>query len=294
MLSVTLFGLTQSILFAIAALALLAYILYLEFKTTKSAAELLPSVAAAVGAWLVLSFLLNTTVPINIITSCSMLPAFERGDMIILAGPPFSAPTMQVPYALGNATYQTMQIAYGGQVVARILQPTVGGTALFEPEIGACERVKGTRPETQPCLKAITIGSQRAEILQSPDVIVYDSNTSAGPIIHRLFAVLNATDGEYYLTKGDNNNFLDQQSGFYIIPARSADRMLLSVPFVGAVSWKGGSLAWQSEPQFPIKGKVLLRIPYVGYIKLLAFLQIQAPEGCDSVLQKPAQAATLQ
>ncbi len=83
-------------------------------------------------------------------------------------------------------------------------------------------------------------------------------------------------------------HFLDQQGGFGLIPYRTAGRVLINLPILGALTWRDGALQWISENQVPVKGKVLLRIPYVGYIKLLLFLQIQAPAGCDSVLQKPA------
>ncbi len=299
-LAVVLFGLTQSVLFALAALALLAYLLYVEFKATQNWKELGMSVAIALGAWIILSLLLNTTSPINIITSCSMLPGFERGDLIILQGASaIDAPVASVPYALANASYEPAQITSGGQRIINIYQPVVNGAAVFQPEFGTCQRkpLDQNKPAmSQVCLKDITLSggsngsTQTIPILQSPDVVVYDSQTPAGLIIHRAFGILNASDGAYILTKGDNNNILDVQSGFHLIPHQTAGRVLLNLPFLGVLSLndRSGQLQWLSENQIPVKGKVLLRVPYIGYIKLLLFLQIQAPAGCDSTLGLPA------
>ncbi len=290
---VVLFGLTQNAFFALAALACLAYLLYVEFRATQDWKEVIMSLAIALAAWIALSLLLNTTSPINIITSCSMLPDFERGDLILLQGAEIDSrtPVAHIPNALQNVTYEPAEINAQGQTVARIYQPTAEGQPLFQPTISTCARnpLDRTRPaQEQVCLASAAVSSQNIPILQSPDVVVFDSGTPAGLIIHRAFAILNATDGTYLLTKGDNNNFLDQQGGFGLIPYRTAGRVLINLPILGALTWRDGALQWISENQVPVKGKVLLRIPYVGYIKLLLFLQIQAPAGCDSVLQKPA------
>ncbi len=294
-LGVILFGTTQHVIFALVAIGALGYLLYAEFKHSTNwkefSKELAGSIAIALGAWIALSLLLNTTSPINIITSCSMLPQYERGDLIFLQAADLQAPTIQVPYALQDTTYEPAEINFNGQTIARIYQPTADGQAVFQPQISMCSRkpLDATQnAQDQVCLKSITMQGQTIPILQSPDVVVFDSGSPSGLIIHRLFAVLNATDGTYLLTKGDNNPFLDQQSGFRLIPYKTAGRVLVNLPFIGALAYNENGLHLLQENQIPVKGKVLLRIPYIGYIKLLLFLQIQAPAGCDSVLQKPA------
>jgi len=295
-LGVILFGPTQNVIFALVAIGALAYLLYAEFKHTSNwkefSKELAGSVAIALGAWVALSLLLNTTSPINIITSCSMLPQYERGDLIFLQGADLNTPIIQIPFGLQNTTLQPVEINNNnGQTVARILQPTINGQPLFQPQFSKCSRkpLDATQnTQDQVCLKSVTFQGQTVPILQSPDVVVFDSGTPAGLIIHRAYALLNGTDGAYLLTKGDNNPFLDQQSGFQLIPYKTAGRVLVNLPFLGALTLSpNGGLQLLQENQIPLKGKVALRIPYIGYIKLLLFLQIQAPPGCDSVLQKP-------
>jgi len=47
---------------------------------------------------------------------------------------------------------------------------------------------------------------------------------------------------------------------------------------------ENGRFAFVAEKD--VKGRVVLRIPYVGYLKLFLFLQFEVPQGCDSVLTK--------
>jgi hypothetical protein len=68
---------------------------------------------------------------------------------------------------------------------------------------------------------------------------------------------VDASDGTFYLTKGDNNALVDQSAGIHA-PGASA-----------------------------IHGKMLLRIPLVGYLKLLLFLQFDTPGNCQYQLSAP-------
>ena len=85
----------------------------------------------------------------------------------------------------------------------------------------------------------------------SNDVVVYqplptDYYARTGDIIHRVFLKLKTADGkEYVLTKGDNNPILDLQVYDYT-------RNLGNRPI----------------PQDRVRGRVVMRIPYLGYFKL--------------------------
>lgn len=64
--------------------------------------------------WFGSGFLLNTSTPINAIVSCSMLPAYERGDMVILQGAP--ANTIYAEYSGSKYDINsTASVQFGGQ-----------------------------------------------------------------------------------------------------------------------------------------------------------------------------------
>jgi signal peptidase I len=73
-------------------------------------------------------------------------------------------------------------------------------------------------------------------------------------IVHRAYAVINASGNYYVLTKGDNNMGLDLQYGNY--PAALND----------------------------LQGRVLYSIPYLGYLKLVLSSSFTEPSGCNSTV----------
>jgi signal peptidase I len=73
-------------------------------------------------------------------------------------------------------------------------------------------------------------------------------------IVHRVYAVLNASGEYYFLTKGDNNPGLDMQYSNY--PANTSQ----------------------------VQGKVLFSLPYIGYLKLILSSTPTPPAGCNSTV----------
>lgn len=180
----------------------------------------------ALGLWLLLSLSLGTASPLNVVTSCSMRPALDRGDMIILQGGAVKAPL------------------YSTDLPLEQLRVTV--------RRGEC-LVNG---QSAPCDRVLEVGGQEFQLSTENDVVVYVPEPRITDlIIHRAALAIDAAGKNYYLTKGDNNQFLDQ-------------------PAIRPVS----------ESQ--VQGKVLLRIPLVGYLKLLMFMQFDNPEGCDTEVRQ--------
>ncbi len=224
----------------------------------ESAVEIGTSIALALGAWFLLGFLLSTSTPLNVVTSCSMLPVLDRGDLIILQGTRVSAPEVRVGQPLGSAASQLAElIDSSGRFTSRVYMPYVNGAPLFTPVVSSCTRVyRDGNTESIQCVKEARFNNvgQAVSIDYSNDIIVYDPAPAPyGLIIHRAFAKLIASDGVYYLTKGDNNQVPDQLSGIGLVAENK------------------------------VQGRVLLRVPYVGFLKLFLFFQFDEPKGCDYV-----------
>ncbi len=227
-----------------------------------SAFEIGTSIALALGAWILLGFLLSTSTPLNVVTSCSMLPVLDRGDLIILQGGGVIAPEVRFEQPLGSTASQLAELIDStGTFTSRVYMPYVNGVPLFTPVVSSCKRIyRDGVVESIQCVKETRFKNQVVSVDYANDIIVYDPAPSPyGLIIHRAFAKLiardasNARDEVYYLTKGDNNQVPDQLSG------------------IGLVS------------ENKVQGKVLLRVPYVGFLKLFLFLQFDEPKGCDYV-----------
>jgi len=228
-LSLVLYILFKETIFAVLVFASLILLFLGDVMPKKkqdwkdAAAELVIALAVAFGAWLTLQFVLGTASPIDVVTSCSMLPNLERGDLVFLRG--------------GEADATTVFYQEFPQISVR-------------KEL--CTVKKGSEEIQKPCTTGVTINGVTYSLNKTDDVIVYEPNPQYyGLIIHRVFLKMKVGNQTYYLTKGDNNLALDQEQGISIVP------------------------------QEKVHGKVILRVPYVGYLKLFLFLQFEEPPGCD-------------
>ena len=177
--------------------------------------------------------ILGTSLPFATILSSSMEPSFYRGDIVVLkSAKNLRAETITLDYPIGNK--------YLDEFVRQDFSKN---------EYGLIE------------VKNITIKGKTIDLKQTiknkNSVVVYNSNTTGKDIIHRLVVILEATDGTFILTKGDNgktNRIIDQ------------DCRINSM----------GDLTNFCLNLYPVKknsliGKKILRIPYLGYIKLFLF-----------------------
>lgn len=220
---------TQQPLVALLAFITLLYLLVSELLPVGGSAnevrlaveESLIALDTALIAWVVLSLVLATNTPLNVVTSCSMRPALDRGDLILLQGGLSNVHTIKT-----NKTFEALRIT-----VTRAPCQINGNAAL-------CDETLETEGQSVP-------------ISQQNDILVFVPKPRVTDlIIHRAALRIEAKGTTVYLTKGDNNQRLDQP---ILEPVRPED----------------------------IQGKVLFRIPLVGYLKLLLFLQFNEPEGCQ-------------
>lgn len=247
--------------------------------------EIIIAIALALVIWFGLVFILGTPIPLNAIVSCSMLPDYERGDLIILRGAEnVNAPEIYVenPEEINNKAtiiFNEQTIDVDGSLFVRCLSDQSEECINFKTNpqdyyemhgplkfnYGVCTRgyKNGSKKDTI-CVKNIEYNNQTYLIDKSSDILVYapkkdDLFALTGDIIHRVYLKINSPNGTYYLIKGDNNAVFDLQ-----MYSESYGR--------------GNSLVNQEQT----KGVVILRIPYVGYAKLFLFGMWAEPQGCES------------
>ncbi len=200
---------------------------------------------AAIFAYALLfifGLILGTSAPGVIVLSGSMEPTFYRGDIIILQG--------------ANA-----QNIKGQDVNLFHIKTTLKETLL--KEIAKVDYNKQ---------KIIFENGSEVNIDKSGDVIVYNSEYYPEPIIHRVIAKVHLLNGEtYFITKGDNpetNWFADQACGNVVfdyfpgtdIAAITSIENTCITPFL------------PSEKE--IEGKMIGKIPLLGWVKLIPFDEI--------------------
>jgi len=96
------------------------------------------------------------------------------------------------------------------------------------------------------------------ELNITADVIMYYSPIVNKDLVHRAVLRIHAKDGVFYLTKGDNtetNFMLDEDCEFVY----------------GLYLVKNACLYKTAIPESEIQGKMLFKIPYIGYIKVIPY-----------------------
>lgn len=197
-------------------------------------AELDSAFFAALFAWLAMGFVLSTPTPLDVVTSCSMLPAYDRGDLIILQGGGIKAPEVE-------------------------LTKPVNPSADFIREICTIRDTRSGAEVNTLCTSGITVDGKTIAFDKQGDTIVYapKSLQEAGLIVHRAVLKMKKDGKTYYLTKGDNNPVTDVE-GIVATPPEEKDVM----------------------------GRVIARLPYVGYLKLFLALQFDEPPGCRRLVTR--------
>ncbi len=258
--------------------------------------DTLKSFGIAILAWLAISFLLRTTVPVSAVVSCSMLPSLQRGDLTIIHGTTaaeLAAPEINVSWEELQKIYSTsanIYSEYGNFSVdgslfsyCQTYQFTNPTCKYFfsEPEkfteargglefrYSNCERrlLDGGGSSKTPCITSVSYGGTEYAANASNSIIVYEPNKGdlfsyTGDIIHRVFLKVKSGNDSYVLTKGDNNNIFDIQ--FYDYSRKLANRPV---------------------PEKNIKGEHMFAIPYIGYFKLFISGFVEEPVYCNTNLE---------
>jgi len=182
-------------------------------------------------AWIIYSALglaFGTSSPLVIVYSASMEPTFFRGDVMVLSK------------AVSSDNY-------GAPVV---LDRNISGVPVFDY---ATTRYSAAAIES---VYFKDLGQAVAPV-KSGNVVVYDSYPAHLPIIHRAVMEIQALDGNFILTKGDNqltNPTFDEDCG----------------AIVGGLSQKP-CISFYAVPVSSLQGKAFFTIPKIGCVKLWLF-----------------------
>lgn len=264
---------------------------YLEGGLRNEAREVVLAILWALCIWFSIGFLLGTKVPFNGVVSCSMVPSFERGDLLLL-----QADSGENSIALSQEDFDSLTsvatVSYAGSIYSFngsifsycVAHPAEGicmefsknAPAFYEMHgplkfsYGYCERIakgSGSLVSREVCVKGISYNSK--PLAPTADVAVYEPNKGdlfsySGDIVHRIVARFSHGNMTKYVTKGDNNPVADMQVYDYA-------HSLGNSPF----------------PSKSVKGTVALRLPYLGFFKLALSSPLNpalamAVENCES------------
>ena len=252
--------------------------------------DTLIALAVAVFLWYGAGFLLNTETPVSGVVSCSMLPNLQRGDFVFVQGAEVRAYDIEMTSSQAESLNGPAHITFGNEsktipgsifpyCVAGMGSPMcaefVKNPSSFVEKKGAFtyryERCpltfKNGTQAYQPCLKSVEFGGVEYLTNHSNDVIIfqppsYDYYSVIGDIVHRTFFRVNVDGKYYYITRGDNNPFLDIQAYDY-----------------------GSGMMNRPVPEDYLRGKVIGRLPLLGYFKLFISGFFSADPQCETQLE---------
>lgn len=234
------------------------------------------AIVIALMLWFGATIVLNTNTPISGVVSCSMLPNLERGDFIIVQGAEINAYEISMTQTELEALNGPVTV-YADDMEYLVPMPLYSYCNCnpvdpicqkFDKEPGNVVEMRGpfTYHYTMctfdykkddvtgygKCLEYAEFKGEKYYANLSHDTIVYmapsgDLYSYVGDIVHRAFFKIDVDGDKYYLTKGDNNPIMDLQV------AGCSNPEIMNHPV----------------PEKNVKGKVIARIPYLGYLKLL-------------------------
>lgn len=254
--------------------------------------DTLVALVLALLLWYGSAFLLHTVSPLSAVVSCSMLPNLQRGDFVIVQGVSPKAYDISMTqeqfntFLNGDVVATSDKFNFSKSVkgsmysycIFNLRQDVICNSFVSEPsafkehrgamefQYGACSIKMNGTSFSQPCVEKIVFNEKSYVTNYSNDVIVYQPAKNelfslSGDIVHRAFFRIDAPDGVYYLPRGDNNPVLDLQVYDY-------SRQMGNYP----------------EPESHIKGKVLARVPLLGYFKLFISGFFSEPQQCKTQL----------
>jgi signal peptidase I len=228
----------------------------------------------ALGFWIFLCIVLQTSSPISAVVSCSMLPNLERGDFVIVQGTQIKAEEIAMTKEEFDDFSKTTVTVNNGAVMKGSLYANCFGLSpkgellistnqtchdfylnpskYYERKgpvtiyYSSCSLKTADGNINVPCVKEYEFKGKKYAVNHDGDITVYqpraeDIYSRIGDIVHRTQFIINVEGEKYYVTKGDNNQIFDVQMYAY---------------------------GMGNTPAKNLKGKVLFRIPYLGYLKL--------------------------
>ena len=223
----------------------------LQWKLFDWTVDIIVYLILAVAIYALLGVALHTSIPISTVTSGSMEPTLYRGDVVIVQGvniKDLNVPEVDLRFDVKDRMLSSFaQIKYDNPGYCDVL---------LHPD----NTLSVKCPETKEIIfRTSENQSKTIPVTKNGEIIVYHSDYLHKDIIHRAIVKIHTPKGWYVLTKGDNintNTMLDEDC------VQRISGYTLDKPWC---------ITLYPVPQSKVKGKVLFKIPYIGYLKLILF-----------------------
>ncbi len=299
-----------------AALLLILIILVFEVKASvsdtglkQSLIDIFSAVLAAVVVWFFLIVALRTNAPVDAVSSCSMLPALHRGDLVVLRGidnaslfvSKYRVPVFNVSrsaflsmqrniskefiayfaYFNGNKSQVSYTIPANKSYQIGLYNTVCISQSIYLNSPGSIYRCAVPEQSQQNNLIRYSYAIGKLALPNATVSAIYTSDISVAGIS----AVENYSNPIIVYQTNSRDTFggsiihrlyaVLNVSGSYYFLTKGDNNQALDLQF-------GNYPANQSS----VLGYVIATVPVVGYVKLLLSGQIVTPPGCNQQLQR--------
>ncbi|MDE1823010.1 MAG: hypothetical protein KGI00_02340 [Candidatus Micrarchaeota archaeon] len=304
------YALYNNVIIGIAAFLMVIATLVMEFSasvrqegTKKSIIDTVLAIAAVLGFWVVLIIVLQTSSPINVVASCSMLPSMHRGDLVILHGigsmtrflDSKGIPTVNV----SESQFSSMNSSMSNEFIAffaysqsnrsdasqYVNSSSSGyGIGLYNTQCLSANSYLGKPNDNYRCyvpsqqgnlvqynytVGRISIGKQLANVIETSAISINGrpiSQSYSNPII-----VYRTTGHDSFQGDIIHRTYAAMNvNGSYYLLTKGDNNPALDMQFANYPIAQGD-----------VVGYVIADIPYLGYLKLILSGQLGAVPGCD-------------
>ncbi len=311
-LSIIAYALQNNIIIGVIAFVLIIVTLAMEFKASvkeegirKSIYDIGIALVAVFVFWLLLSIILDTSSPIDVVASCSMLPSLQRGDIVALHGisniSSFlslnNVPVINVSPSMMNKTVANMDseflafYAYNPNNASEISDIIGNGNfpvALYNTKCLSTFASVGSENEFYRC---------RINGNQGYNLIKYNysiGNVNNAGIVERIVETRSITIGNHTIFENYSNPIIvyrtianDTFSGDIIHRLYAAIKSGNNYYFLTKGDNNPGlDIEFGNYPVVSkdVVGYVVGTLPMIGYLKLIISGQLSAVTGCNSTI----------
>ncbi|MDE1860544.1 MAG: S26 family signal peptidase [Candidatus Micrarchaeota archaeon] len=315
-LIVVLYALWNNAFIGAFALILIVYILFMEFRASlksRGTKQSLYDIAITIGViaviWVVLILVLQTTSPVDVVASCSMLPNLQRGDLVLLHGignmsqflSSEHVPVVNVPASTFNSTLSDMSgewvsyYAYDPADKSMVTSMLRNGYSiglynnkciytyqyLQQYQNYASCYVNGSAQEGKLIQYNFTVSRVAISGQQSAnEVVTSPIRINGQPIIENYSnpIIVYSTTSRDFFPKEDiiHRVYAAIHSGgsYYLLTKGDNN--------------PGLDMEYANYPvnQSDVVGYVVARVPVVGYLKLILSGQLSSVEGCNQTIER--------
>ena len=293
------------------AFVLLITIIAVEFKYSikedgvrKSLYDVIMAIVAIAIVWMILMAVLETSSPVDVVASCSMLPSLHRGDMVLLHG----IPNMSSFLESHNVPVVNVSPQEFNRTIANISSESLAYFAYNPSDKAEIAEIFGSRQLPVALYNTQCIDAFESEGLSSRiGSCMVDSQGSN--LIKYNYSIENVSqNGNTYYTAQTSsitiaNTTINENYSNPIIVYRTTSRDSFSGDIIHRLfaAIKSGNeyymltkgdnnggldVKFVNYPanESAVVGYVIGDVPYVGYLRLIISGMFATPAGCNSTI----------